>query len=247
MVVRPTHLLGGEPAHSASHARLIDLERLAEQYGGRIIEFERYTTLFGSVRYSAMIRRNDNDLTIDAIEDIRAQLPTSASSGLLLRSLSGSGNTIAGNLESAAFEPVSLITTAHHFVACNQVDLGYDSFSSPVIENQGLFGTYPTGSNPTTRPLQKQRHRTAGVHLRRDRRRTRGSKRSPERIRHAGRVARAAIRTRLRWECWQLVPGQSDRSLLDIPPRLGCGRAVRDVDRSRFDPDHRAAHAGDIR
>ncbi|QDV10127.1 hypothetical protein Poly30_56890 [Planctomycetes bacterium Poly30] len=130
-----------------------DIGRLADQYATRIIDLERYRTSSGAIRYAMVCRRNDNDLAIEAAFAMRQGLPLDATSGLVLREYQGTDSTLAGVFEDRVFEPASLIKTVHHFTANRRVALNLDSFNSPMTENQGLNGSCPTGSNPTTRTL----------------------------------------------------------------------------------------------
>jgi len=128
-----------------------DLGDLARQYGVRMIDIERYENSIGQTRYSFIGRRNENDLTTLANGEMRSRLPVSATSGLYLRRV-GAGNTVQAALqESEGFEPASLMKTVHHFVACDRISNGIDSFQNLIIEYQGLNGTCPTGTNPVGR------------------------------------------------------------------------------------------------
>lgn len=131
-----------------------EISRIAFQNASRMIDVERYETSSGAIRYSAVMRRNDNDLTMDANIAMRSRVPLSSSSGLLLRRVGSGTATVASNRESETFEPASLMKTVHHFVACDQVRLGLDSFSNNVTEFSGSNGSCPTGSNPASRQLR---------------------------------------------------------------------------------------------
>lgn len=128
-----------------------DLGDLARQYGVRMIDIERYQNSLGQTRYSFIGRRNENDLTTLANGQMRSYLPTGATSGLYLRRV-GAGTTVQAALqEGEGFEPASLMKTVHHFVACDRIANGIDSFQSLIIEYQGLSGSCPTGTNPVGR------------------------------------------------------------------------------------------------
>lgn len=128
-----------------------DLGDVARQHGVRMIDIERYSNSLGQTRYSFIGRRNENDLTTLANGNMRSYLPIGASSGLFLRRV-GDASTVQASLhESEGFEPASLMKTVHHFVACDRIANGIDSFQSLIIENQGLNGTCPTGTNPVGR------------------------------------------------------------------------------------------------
>lgn len=131
-----------------------ELERLAEQHASRIIDFERYTDSTGSVRYAAVMRRNSTDVNVDTTYAMRQFLPASADSGFLVRAIGASGGSVASVFASRPFEPASLMKTVHHFVACDRIALGIDSFNSLIIENQGLIGSCPTGTSPIGRSLR---------------------------------------------------------------------------------------------
>ncbi|MEM8711821.1 MAG: serine hydrolase [Planctomycetota bacterium] len=130
-----------------------DVDRIANQLASRIIDLQRYQTTSGATRFSMVLRRNDNDLAVDATLAMRQFLPLGATSGFMLREYQGTPSTMAGVFENRVFESASLMKTVHHFVANRRVFLGQDSFFGAVSENTGLNGSCPNGSNPTTRSL----------------------------------------------------------------------------------------------
>ncbi|MEM1452844.1 MAG: serine hydrolase [Planctomycetota bacterium] len=134
--------------------QLDDVDRLANQYASRIIDFQRYRTSGGSTRYAMVLRRNDNDLAVGTTIAMREGLPFDATSGFVLREYNGATSTMAGVFEDRIFEPASLMKTMHNFIACGQVAIGVDTFATLMLENQGLNGSCPTGSNPAIRPLR---------------------------------------------------------------------------------------------
>ena len=81
-----------------------EIGRIAFQNASRMIDVERYETASGAIRYSAVLRRNDNDLTMSANIAMRNRVPLSSSSGLLLRRVGSSNTTVASNRESQVFE-----------------------------------------------------------------------------------------------------------------------------------------------
>ncbi|MEM9378784.1 MAG: serine hydrolase [Planctomycetota bacterium] len=131
-----------------------DVDRLANQFASRMIDLERYVSTSGSIRYSMVLRRNENDLTVTANGQMRNFLPLGATSGLVLREYNGATSTMAGNFEDRSFEPASLMKTVHHFVASREVALGNKSWNSVVIERPGLNGSCPTGTGISVRTLR---------------------------------------------------------------------------------------------
>jgi len=143
---------GGRAWYYLYQVSSAELSRLTDQFASRIIDIERNFTLQGT-RFDVILMQNANDLTIAANVAMRDQLPLAASSGFLLRQLGSTTNTLASVFEQRAFEPASLMKTAHHFTAMRRVFQGSDSLSNSVIEFTGLSGSCPTGSNPANRLL----------------------------------------------------------------------------------------------
>ena len=139
---------------NGGYGSFFDVDRLANQYASRMIDLERYTDSSGAIRYAMVLRRNDNDLTLEANTAMRSFLPFDATSGLVVREYNGATSTMAGVFEDRIFEPASLMKTMHNFIACGQVAIGVDTFATLMLENQGLNGSCPTGSNPAIRPLR---------------------------------------------------------------------------------------------
>ncbi|MEM6676224.1 MAG: serine hydrolase, partial [Planctomycetota bacterium] len=131
-----------------------DVDRLANQYASRMIDLERYTDSSGAIRYAMVLRRNDNDLTLEANTAMRSFLPFDATSGLVVREYNGATSTMAGNFEDRTFEPASLMKTVHHFVAAREVELENRSWTSVVLERPGLSGSCPNGSGLVSRSLR---------------------------------------------------------------------------------------------
>ncbi|MEL6430572.1 MAG: serine hydrolase [Planctomycetota bacterium] len=131
-----------------------DLANLAAQYGVRMIDIERYFTPSGQIRYSFIGRRNDDNLTIQTNEAMRAQLPIAATSGFYLRRVGASDTQLAELQATRGFEPASTIKTFHHYTAMDRVVNGLDNLNAFVGEFQGTTGSCPNGTNPTTRTLR---------------------------------------------------------------------------------------------
>ena len=131
-----------------------NIDFLANQYASRIIDIERYETAGGATRYAMVLRRNDNDLAVNTSIAMRSRLPFDASSGFLLREYQGTASTVAGVHENRVFEPASLMKMVHLFATARQVHLGVNSWGNLMVENQGLNGSCPTGSNPAVRSLR---------------------------------------------------------------------------------------------
>lgn len=131
-----------------------DIDFLANQYASRIVDIERYEAAGGAIRHAMVLRRNDNDLAVDTTIAMRSRLPLGASSGFLLREYQGAASTVAAVHENRVFEPASLMKMVHLFTTARQIHLGVDSWEDLIVENQGLNGSCPTGSNPTTRSLR---------------------------------------------------------------------------------------------
>ena len=144
----------GNTWHWYPSLSVTNLVELSLQFGGRPIDIDRHTNASGATVYSVVLRRNVNDLTSETIDAMRTPLPLEASSGFLLSELGSSSPALAQNMVARVFEPAGTMKAVHHFVACSRVATGIESFSSPVIENQGVSGTCPTGGQPTTRPLR---------------------------------------------------------------------------------------------
>ena len=136
-----------------SNMQSSDVDRLANQYASRIIDLQRYATPSGATRYAMVVRRNDNDLAVSTMGQMRSELPFTATSGFILREYDGLDTTVAGTFEDRVFEPASLIKMVHHFVMNYRVNQGFDSFNALITENTGTSGSCPNGSSPTTRTV----------------------------------------------------------------------------------------------
>ena len=120
-----------------------EVEDLAVSRGARIVDFERYPTSGGD-RVAVVLRRNVNDLTLQANARLRDDLSTFSNSGIYCRELNGS--TLAGTNSSRVFEPASVIKTFHHYTAMRFVSANADSLAQTV--------TYlrPPSGNDSSRP-----------------------------------------------------------------------------------------------
>ena len=105
----------------------------------------------GNGRFSAIMRRNDNDLAINVNLDMRAI--TDGTSGFLLDEMDGP--ELAGVQEWMVFEPASLLKTWYHAGAMRSISLGNDSLANLMNVNEGLSGSCPTGLTPTLQTVQQ--------------------------------------------------------------------------------------------
>lgn len=126
---------------------------LAVQYAGRIVDLERYATASGD-RIAMVVRRNAGDLTVDTNIALRAGLPISTTSGLLLGRLGGA--TLASVKSTDAFEPASLMKTWHHFHAMRQVALGNDSLNAALVFPDGGDTVCPSPDDPANMQLLQE-------------------------------------------------------------------------------------------
>ena len=103
--------------HDVPAARAVEI---AGNYGARITDFERYSTLAGS-QIAMVMRRNVDDVTLAAVLEIRDQVPVLASSGIYCRRLDG--GYAAGTNQGLRFEPASAMKTMHLFASLWHVGL----------------------------------------------------------------------------------------------------------------------------
>jgi len=105
----------------------------------------------GADRFTAILRRNDNDLAIDTNLDMRGI--TDGTSGFLLTEMDGPEH--AGVQEWKIFEPASLLKTWYHAGAMRSIALGNDALGNIIVVNEGLNGSCPDGTNATSQTVQQ--------------------------------------------------------------------------------------------
>ncbi|MEZ4631272.1 MAG: serine hydrolase [Deinococcales bacterium] len=124
--------------------------QLTAQNGARLIDIESYSTS-GGIRYSVVMLRNVNDLT----NRMRAYIGGNQSGGAYGLYLKQVNSSVLGALqENYIFEPASTIKALHHVHAMKQVQLGNISLNSTVNWFQGMSGSCPVDSSPSTGSLQ---------------------------------------------------------------------------------------------
>ncbi len=134
--------------------RFEEVDHVAQGYATRIIDLERYETSSGEYRFAVVLRRNDNELTVQTAYEMRQHLTPEAINGFLLREIGEGSFVRAGVQEDRVFEPASLLKTIYHFTAMRTISIGADSLNSQVIEETGLQGSCPDGTGPVSRPLE---------------------------------------------------------------------------------------------
>ena len=135
---------------------------LSEQFASRVVDIER-RQLFLNQSFDMVIRRNDNDLAIDANNRMRANIPLGATSGFVLDRIDAATPTVAGVKESSSFEPAGLMTQAHLLAALTRVFNGLQTLNTPITVNTGQSGSCPNGTAPVSRPLIEVLERMMGL------------------------------------------------------------------------------------
>lgn len=110
----------------------------------RIVDVEYYHEPWsGQERAAVIMRRNANDLTIEANIALREDVPLTASSGLFSKRING---PIAAEVNrDLVFEPASAIKVLHLYTALQQTDLNADEdLADPVA--YPTPGNYPWGN-----------------------------------------------------------------------------------------------------